>query len=814
MTTTADIKRSNRRDFLRLGLSAAIAAAAAPPLLTGCSATRSLKGSSQKEEWVYSCCNMCGGQSGIRCKVVDGRVVKIEPNDHNPINFSNISDDFFTNSAKEGGAMCPKGNAGIMTLYDPDRLKRPLRRTNPVKGLGVDPKWKEISWEEAYREITARLKSLRENEEVYKLLWFSEDHSFTHIQSDFCLLYGTPNYSMHSNLCDTSRKGGFKALLGVERPLMDAIQSRYMLLFGWNPLGATKWSHLPRIITRAIEGGAKLVVVDPYFSETANKAQEWIPIRPGTDGAMALAMCHVIIKEQLYDEAFIREWTEGFDRFSEFVADKTPGWAEGITTVPADTIERIAREFATTRPAVVDAWSGPAHHDNGVHSVAAIACISALTGGIDRAGTLIIPDTGGNSHQKIDADMPEKPRFAGDDQRYPIYHKSGVYTEIFKQLAEGTGAYRPKIGVIIFQNPLMSVPGTETVVRALSNLEFLVVNDIYLSETAQFADILLPGTTYLERYDWNTHWVTWPVLGLRQPVVRPLFGQPAEYEFVVELGRRLGLKDREGREFFKVGPLSKREIPDPARWYEDYLSAEIVKGKPKMTLDEFKKLPGAVWVDQEGTKYEKYAKEVPQDKMKDAVIIGHSIYDKPKGRGGKRIGIVMNGRPLRGFDTPSGKVEFHMTIFEGKKDAEGNACDVMPSYRPRLWLPDREYPLYAINWKKAGHTHSRTQNNRWLLEIVPDNPLIINTKTAAKYGIGDGDVVWIESKYGRTQARAKVTEGIHPEVVGLQHGFGHWALGMAAKGRGTCDAMLRPTRSDPVAGQALHKQCCVKVYKA
>lgn len=776
----------------------------------------------QAGTWIPSCCNMCGGQTGILCQVVDGKVIRIKPNPYNPVGFSNISDDFFNNCPTEGSVMCPKGNAGIMTLYDPDRLAKPVRRTNPRKGLDEDPGWEPITWEEAFAEITDRLRALRDAGTPEALLWFSEDHSFTHIQGDFCDLFGTPNYSNHSNLCDVGRKAGFKAVVGDERPLMDAIQSRYILLFGWNPLGATKWSHLPRIITRARERGAKLVVVDPYYSATAAKADEWIPIRPGTDGALALAMAHVIIRDKLYDEPFIKEWTYGFEQFAEYVADKTPAWAEKITTVPAHTIERVAREFATTKPSVVDAWSGPGHYSNGVYATAAIACLAGLVGGYDRPGTLHIPDRKGNAHVPVAVDKPKAPRFAGDDQLYPMFHKSGVYCEIFKRLAEGTGNYPAKVAVIIFQNPLMSVPGTEMVAKALANLEFVVVNDIYLSETAQFADIVLPGTTYLERYDWNTEWVTWSALGLRQPVVKPLFGQPAEYEVIIELGRRLDLRDKEGRPFFWLGRISGQRIEDRTRWYEEYLSAESLNGGPKMTLEQIKALPGATWVDKKGTRYEKFKEPIPEEVMQKAVIVRtkvgdievEQIFDKPKEQGGKRIGIIIGGKPVRGFATPTGRVEFVLTSLRGKKDAQGTPCADLPIFEWPDWQPDEEYPLRLINWKETFHTHTRTQNNRWLIELKPYNPLQINRKTASRLGIREGDLVWVESPYGRVQAVAHLTDGIHPEVVGLQHGFGHWALGSVAKGRGTSDACLRPVKADPISGQALHKQCCVRVYKA
>ena len=816
------MKKLTRREFLKVSTGTAGAVLMLTELATRAqAAVKESELAQAKDTWIASCCNMCGGQSGIMCRVVDGKVVKIDPNPYNPNNFSNISTDFFENVEKEGTCICPKGNAGLATLYDKDRLQKPLKRTNPEKGMNVDPRFREISWEEAYGEIARRLKSLRDNNEAHKLLWFAEDHSFAHIQDDFCKLFGTPNFSMHSNLCDVSRKASFKMVIGDDRPLMDAIQSKYILLFGWNPLSATKWSYLPRIITRAVENGAKLVVVDPYLSSTANKAQEWVPIRPGTDGALALAMGQVIIKNELYDEEFIRDWTVGFERYAEYVKDKTPKWQEKITSVSAQTAERIAIEFATTKPQVVDVWSGPGHHSNGVQGGRAIALLAALVGGYDRPGTLMIPDKKGNKHIEVEPDevakrtLKEK-RFDELKDLYPFGHKSGVYCQSFSNLAEGKGPYRPKMAVIIYQNPMMSVPGTRTVEKALANLEFLVVSDIFLSETALMADIVVPGTTYLERYDLNSHWVTWPVLGLRQPVVKPLFGQPPEYEFVTELGRRLGLKDGEGKDIFWLGRMSGERIKDKTKWYEEYLSKELKEGEPKITLEELKNLPGATWVSKKGTRYEKYKDVIPAEKLADAVVDGNIVYSKKKdGTKDKQIGMLKkDGTAVRGFFTPSGRVEFYDADFAKKKDARGNPVNPLPVYEARDWQPDANYPLYLINWKEASHTHTRTQNNAYLVELKPDGNLIMNSDTAKGLAISEGDSVWVESIYGKVKARAKLTEGIHPKVVGLQHGFGHWAHGSIAKGRGFSDQVLRPTRAEPLSGQAMNKQCCVKIYKA
>ncbi len=824
-------EKLGRRKFLKVaGTGAAVAAASAGA--AGCTSVGSrehalaidLAGAKQwgrgAGEWVASCCNMCGGQSGIMVHVVNGVVEKIEPNHWNPNNYSNISTDFFNGYTEEygcaeGGALCPKGNAGIVQLYDPDRVKRPLKRTNPDKSVGADPMWKEISWDQALDEIAAKMKALRDAGEAHKLIWFSEDHSFTHIQQDFCKLYGTPNYSNHSNLCDVARKASFRAVMGDERPLADFVQSKYIVLFGWNPTSAIKWVYLPRILTRAIERGARLVVVDPYLSDTAVKAHEWLAVRPSTDGALALAMGHVIIRDGLYDKGFVAKWTTGFEEYAAYVKDKTPEWAEKITSIKAKTIERIARDLATTKPALVDVWSGPGQHSNGVQGGRAVAALNALIGSYDRPGTMIIPDKRGNKHAEVHPDDTaaatlKQPRF-DELTKYPLGHGSGVYTHSFTNLAEGKGPYQPKMGVIIFQNVMMSVPGNQTIAKALAKLETLVVIDTMLSETAMMADYVLPGTTYLERYDLNSHWVTWPVLGLRQPVVQPLFGQPAEYEVVATLGRRLGLKDRDGN-----GPLSGEPIQNLTAWYEDYLSNELKHGAPKLTLAELKALPGAVWVDRKGTRFEKYAEALKPQQLKDAFFEGDpkaegtAIYEDQKG---KRIGTVIGGKPVRGFMTRSGRVEFSSKWLAEKTDANGKPVDPLPVYEPREWQPSKDYPLYLINWKEASHTHTRTQNNPWLLEIKPENPLTINPATAARLELADGQAVWVESPYGRVRARVKVTTRIHPEVVGLQHGFGHTALGRLARGRGTTDSPLRPTKSDPLSGQAMHKEACVRIVK-
>ena len=225
-------------------------------------------------------------------------------------------------------------------------------------------------------------------------------------------------------------------------------------------------------------------------------------------------------------------------------------------------------------------------------------------------------------------------------------------------------------------------------------------------------------------------------------------------------------------------------------------------------------------MDKKGTAYQKFASALSSDALKTAFYDGEQtkdgtlVYGNDKAAGGAVIGVVVGGKAVKGFATPSRKVELYAKNLETKKDATGKAVNPLPVYEPRDWQPSAEYPLYFINWKEANHTHSRTQNNPWLLEIKPFGPLVIHPDTAKKYGVQDGDDVWVESTYGRVKGTVKATKRMHPEVVGMQWGWGHTAMGKNAKGRGAAEAALRPTKSDPLSGQALHKEACVRISKA
>ena len=765
-------------------------------------------------EWIYSNCNMCGGQSGIKVKVVNGRAVKIEGMS-NPNNIANISANYdkvikdmaaLYNDKDAAGRLCSKGNSGLRSLYDPDRLKTPMVRVGE-RGSG---KWKAISWNEAINQVAENLQKIKDKYGAESLIWFSEDHSFTHIQQDFCKMYGTPNYHNHSNLCDVARKASFKLLMGNERPLADFEDTSYALVFGWNLLGATKWIHLPGIWNRGRAKGAKMVYVDPFCNQTGAKADEWIPIRPGTDGAMALAIGHVLIKKNLINKPFIDEWCVGFNEYANYVADKTPEWAERITSVPAKTIERIATEIGETaragKPVCIDVWSGPGHHTNATLGGYAITVLPALLGMIDKPGTMMEPFKIGNKHHSIDVDLPslKKPRVDGKGTKYILGHGSGIYVETRDAVLSGKPFHLeagvPKAGVFVFQNFVMSVPNTKKNIEFLKKLEYVVVHDTHMSETAELADIIIPGSVYLERYDFTGYWVTWPVLGLRKPVVKSAINGLTEVEFWMAVMKKMGMKDK--------NDYSPTALSYDAYYADEYIPTPYSK---EQGWEAYKKTTLATTGK---TEYEKFKKEV---KMPDGATIDEKT-GVVKDKTGTAIGVKIADKIMKGFETPSKKLELSSTFLKKNKYSG------LPEYSEPEDKPTSEFPLYLINFKQNEHTHSRTFNNDYLMEMKPDNPLLINSATATKLGLKDGDAIWIESPYAKAKGTVQVTERIHPEVVALQHGYGHWGFGKVAKGSlnqinrwspaGTADGQFFSGKAEKFSGQIVAKEIGVKIIKA
>ena len=410
----------SRRDFLKLGGAAAgvLAVGAFMPPMAAQAAREAGHLNAQGDGYIPSLCEMCVWRCGLLAKVKDGRVVKLEGNPDHP---------------HSKGKLCPRGQAGIMTTYDPDRVLTPLVRV----GSRGEGKFRKASWDEALDIVADRMQKIKD---VYgpEAMVFSSTHNLSQTQFENLLYaFGSPNYGTQRSLCFNAMVTAFQLTYGVEEPSRDYTNVQYILLTGRNLAEAISNSETGELI-EAIDRGAKLVYLDPRFTKTAAKAAEWIPIRPGTDLAFLLAMIHVIVTERLGNCEFIKEFTVGCDRLPAHTAEYTPQWAEQITGVPAATIDRIAREFAAAKPnALAHPGWRTSNFINSFQTERAIATLNAIVGNIfEPNGCLMAenPEAAG-----VVLGKPAQPpyprnsalRLDGVPWKYPMVPlKLGVFQEI------------------------------------------------------------------------------------------------------------------------------------------------------------------------------------------------------------------------------------------------------------------------------------------------------------------------------------------------------------------------------------------------
>jgi thiosulfate reductase/polysulfide reductase chain A len=669
---------------------------------------------------IYTACHQCDQQCAEIAYVEDGVLVKL---DGNPMD------------QKSRGRLCPKGQAGILEVYNPYRIKKPMIRTNPKKGLDEDPGWKEVSWNEALDLVAEKLNSIIEQYGARAIA--GDDVGYV---GRFFRAIGSPNTFRCGGTCYYSPISTQMAVMGTPFYNADLIGgvTRYVIMFSntaetvENPFGLQ--------VGEARGGGAKIVALDPRLSDTAAVADEWIPIRPGTDLAAMLAMINVIIEEDLYDHSFVEQYTYGFDQLADFAKQYTPEWAEGITDIPAETLRRLARELTGTRPSVVTIRRGPSKHRKEYYRVYhAWAILNALNGSVDTRGTTVAdrsPKLGSVRSLK----NPPAPYPESIDGREKLLPTPGGVWDYYLQEA-GTqdsfvdgvlnGPYPVKALIFAAANQMHSSPNREKWVEAFRST-FVVSIDYQMTDTAWFADVVLPCPTYLERdevIDGSLYAPKWQVY-CRQKVIAPLYDTKDENEIWQELGKRMGIADY-------LTPIG-----EPA------LDARL---EPQnVTFQELKEK---------------------------GVIIDSQPFE-----------------PIRKFNTPTGKIELYSTRFA---DA---GFDPLPAWKGPNVEPSGEFPLYFVSFNDGTKYMSMHAWNPWLEELM-DPSLWINTKTATKAGIGNGDEVDVESKWGKLRVRAKVTECIRPDTVAMAHGRGYMNPETSPSAReGTSDNFItRPaSRADHI----------------
>ncbi len=519
----------SRRDFLKIGGAAGAGLAVGsiiPPRVAQAARQAGLL-DARGDGYVASMCEMCVWRCGLLAKVRDGRVVKLDGNPQHP---------------HSRGRLCTRGQSGLMNTYDPDRVLTPLIRV----GQRGEGKFRKASWDEALDLTAKKLLAIKEQYGPEAMV-FSSTHNLSQVQFENLLYaFGSPNYGTQRSLCFNAMIAAFLFTYGIEEPARRYEDVQFILMVGRNLMEAISTSETAEL-AEALDRGAKLVYLDPRYTKTAAKASEWIPIRPGTDSAFLLAMVHVIVMNDLADCDFVKKYTVGCDGIQDAMRNYTPEWAEGITGVPAATIERIAREYAAAKHnALAHPGWRTSNFVNSFQTERAIATLNALSGNVLTAGGCLTADVAAEGAGLGTPPQPPYPRVSalrldGAGWKYPLVPlKLGVFQELRDAILSGQ-PYQARGWFISRQNPILALPDRARTLEAFGKMDFIVTVDIILNDTAWFSDVVLPEASYLERYD-----PLLPVDGrvfIRQPVIEPQGEAKSALWIYKQLGERLGLGD-------------------------------------------------------------------------------------------------------------------------------------------------------------------------------------------------------------------------------------------------------------------------------
>lgn len=715
----------------------------------------------------------CGGRCPLRFHVKDGVIIRIEGDDY---------------EEPEQLRACLRGRAYRHWIYHPERLKYPMKRVGE-RGEG---KFERISWDEALDTAILQMKRVKETYGTPSILLtglgtLGALHNTLAMYKVFSLFGGYT--AVYGNV---SSEGPVWAVLVSYGDVMvghsreDFINSRLIIMWGWDPARMISGSDCLKNLIRAKEEGVKILSIDPrYHDSAATLAAEWIPIIPGTDVAMMTAMAYVMINENLHDQDFLDKYTVGFDKYRDYVMGmedsvvKTPAWAESICGVSAEKIERLAREYATTKPAALVDCQGPARSAVGEQYNRAAITLTAMTGNIGKhggsaaGGLMGIPF--GHMFRASGIPPMKNPAEAGGpsvrgtiDLRLRLQRRIHV-NKVFDAILKGkAGGYPADLKMAWFSsgNILNQHANINKSVRALKSLEFIIAQDLFITPTARYADILLPVSSFAETNDLTRPWPSGPYLTFSNKAIEPLGECKSDWEIACLLAEKLGVKE-------DLNSLS-----------EDEWLRKFVKENPeyqKYTPD-----------------YDKFRKEgIQRIELKEPVVAFKKQIEDPE------------NNPFR---TPSGKIE----IFSQRvADLNNPLCPPIPKYidtwESRYDPLVEKYPLQLLSPHPKVRVHSTLYNVDWLREVDPQK-VWINPVDAEARQIVDGDYVYIFNDRGKIIIPAWVTKRIMPGVICLFEGA--WYTPDAdGIDHGGCPNVLTKDEYSP-GGASTLKTALVQVSKA
>jgi anaerobic selenocysteine-containing dehydrogenase len=769
-------------------------------------------GPTESGEWKPTTCQGCTSWCAIQAYVEDGRVVKVRGNPNSKVNV---------------GKCCSKCHLAIQQVYDPDRLKTPMKRTNPKKGRNEDPGFVPISWDEALNTVADKIMELRKNNETYKYMLMRGRYSYMRdvLYDRMTKIIGSPNNISHSSICAEAEKFGPYYTEGLwDYRQYDVLNARYIILWGADPLSANrqvsnylnKWGD--------VINNAGIAVVDPRFSASAAKADEWMPVAPGQDGALAVAMAHIILTEGLWYKDFVGDFTDGVNKFvagqevtetdaegkplfeekhthgivkwwNLELKDKTAEWAAEKTGLSADQIKKVAIEYGKAAPhAMCWVGGGPSMQTRGGYTCMAAHSLNALVGAVDNVGGTL------KANKEYTLKFPKPDAFMDDiakkgkkhkkiDQRgtkaFPALKKGksggGVVTN---NAAEGILNEDPneiKVAIAYMNNFPFSCPQTERWERALAKIPFLVHITTHAAEFTHFADIVLPSTHHaFEKWGYvKSHANGYRHVTMLQPVIEPVWDVKIDE---TEVPWALAEK------------LAEREFPNLLNHYKEYKDPET--GKAPTNEKEF-----ALYAL-------KHATQNLWDPAK------HKGGDKFDGWEAFRAAGVWNSSPYHfrkrwsHMKTKTHKFEFYSETLKAALTAHAEkhkttvddileTCNYqargekafIPHYEePYMWGDEADYPFVHVDYKSRLNREGRTANcplYQELKNLDPgdeawDDVAKLNPSDAKKLGIQNGDQIRLVSTTGQIECTAKLWEGVRPGTISKCYGQGHWAYGRVA----------------------------------
>jgi anaerobic selenocysteine-containing dehydrogenase len=846
----------------------------------------------KEDVWIKTTCNICFSNCAIRVHRVDGRIVAIEGDPDCPTSL---------------GGICPRGASGIMLLYDPNRVNAPLKRTNPDKGIGVDPKWVEIGWEEALDIITEKLRTIKADD-PRKLIGGTTvilNPGPVLVHHSFGAAFGTPNF----NITRAVHCGGASHMVaglmhGAWTRMPDTNYIEYYLNFGC-PSGFGAYYSVPgtaRRMANARRRGMRHVVIEPWMGMPGINSDEWIPIRPGTDAALALSMVNLLLNEYgIYDVDRIKHFTNGpylvsadghyvreketqkplmwdlsdgkartyddpalkdpaiegrysvngaevttaFSLLKEHVKKYTPEMASEITTVPAETIRRLSKEFGEAakigstividgqelpyRPVAVGYFKGAIGHKHASLICMALDILQEIVGASNVPGGCLgmnarsfgYPQTGQPSYGPLEgpdgllqagtwlrpplpwpvAQEPRMPKGFRLMDIVPTARESSISVWGLSEPEKYRIPYDPEFMITLGGNFMMDNFDPRIWEKLIQDKGIFITSfSLFLDEATEFADIVLPDACYLERLDIQADWQSslcpideW-AYHIRQPVVEPMFQRRPAQEVYLELAERLGVLDDMYRAMNKSFNIREPYALDPG---EKYTWKDIVDRAMK---GYFGPEHGLAWFGENGLIH--WPKKVEEIYWRPFVRARTPIYFEHLQTVGAQIEKLKKEYGIAGFDTSD--------------------FQPLPDWKPCMAYEEKcpEYDLYGIYYRMPVHTFTSTYNNPWLDEVSKIDPYIyniaINTEIAKKKGIANGDWVIIESSGTgqQVEGRAILTEAIHPEVVAYCSGGGHWSKRLpiaSQRGKGISPQRLLPLRWDCIDTISLNLDLCVKV---